>query len=47
MFRGFFTFVIGLYAGIYLAQNYDVPKVDDPQNLFNKVKEFADKHRKD
>ncbi|CAG9832860.1 unnamed protein product [Diabrotica balteata] len=46
MFRGFVSFLIGLYAGIYLSQNYDVPKVDDPTALYDKIKEFADSHRK-
>lgn len=46
MFRGMLTFSIGLYAGIYLAQNYDVPKVDEPEKLLQRIKDFADRHRK-
>jgi len=46
MVRGMFAFLIGVYAGIYISQNYDLPKVDDPSALVEKVKEFADKHRK-
>lgn len=47
MFRGFWTFALGVYAGVYLSQNYEVPKVDDPQSIIKKIKEYADSHRKD
>lgn len=46
MFRGFLTFLVGIYAGIYISQNYDVPRVDDPAALVEKIKDFADKHKK-
>lgn len=46
MVRGLLAFLVGVYTGLYLSQNYDVPKVDDPSALYEKVKEFADKHRK-
>ncbi|CAH1105043.1 unnamed protein product [Psylliodes chrysocephalus] len=46
MVRGIFSFLIGIYAGIYLSQNYDVPRVDDPTALYQKIKDFADKHKK-
>jgi Domain of unknown function (DUF4535) len=33
----------GVYAGMYIAQNYDVPKVDEPEKVFEKVtKLFGD-----
>lgn len=35
-----------MYAGIYLAQNYDVPKVDDPQRVFEKFKEYVEEATK-
>jgi hypothetical protein len=40
MVRGLFSFIVGLYAGVYFSQNYD------PQALFEKIKDFADRHRK-
>eukprot|EP00099_Drosophila_melanogaster_P029489 NP_788569.1 uncharacterized protein Dmel_CG33170, isoform A [Drosophila melanogaster] len=40
------TFGAGVYTGIYVSQNYEVPRVDDPQKLmqrFNeKLKELMD-----
>ncbi|KAJ8918432.1 hypothetical protein NQ315_008129 [Exocentrus adspersus] len=41
------SFIVGLYAGIYISQNYDIPRVDDPSALYEKIKDFANKHRKD
>lgn len=41
-----FSFGLGVYAGIYLSQNYDVPKVDEPAKVLDKVKEYLDDHKK-
>lgn len=41
------TFGAGVYAGIYACQNYTIPRVDDPTELMEKVREFTDKYRKD
>lgn len=40
------TFGAGVYAGIYITQNYDVPRVDEPSKLWEKVKDWAETHRK-
>lgn len=33
----------GVYTGMYLAQNFDVPKVDDPEKMVEKItKLFTD-----
>ncbi|XP_036327046.1 uncharacterized protein LOC118739680 isoform X1 [Rhagoletis pomonella] len=40
------TFGAGIYTGIYISQNYEVPRVDEPGKLVEKIKEFADEHRK-
>ncbi|XP_054734274.1 uncharacterized protein LOC129241791 isoform X1 [Anastrepha obliqua] len=40
------TFGAGIYTGIYISQNYEVPRVDEPGKLVDKIKEFADEHRK-
>lgn len=37
------TFGTGVYAGMYVAQNYDVPKVDEPEKVVDKItKMFGD-----
>lgn len=45
------TFGTGVYTGIYLSQNYTVPKVYEPKELLTKAQEFIgdmnDKYRKD
>lgn len=40
------TFGAGVYAGIYITQNYEVPRVDEPSKLWEKVKEWAESHKK-
>lgn len=47
MFRGLFVFGAGVYTGIYVAQNYDVQKVDDPASLLNKLKAYLDEVAKE
>ena len=37
----------GLYGGIYLAQNYKVPVVPDPQNLYQKAAAWLETLKKD
>lgn len=33
----------GVYGGMYLAQNYDIPKVDEPEKIIEKVQKlFSD-----
>ena len=45
------TFSAGIYCGIYLTQNYDIPEVYEPKELLAKVKDFLsevnDKYKKD
>lgn len=41
-----FSLGLGIYAGIYLSQNYDVPRVDEPSKLVEKLKEYLDEHKK-
>jgi hypothetical protein len=40
------TLGIGVYSGMYIAQNYDVPKVDDPQRVYEKFMAFIDDSKK-
>lgn len=44
--RFLFGFLTGSYFGIYLAQNYEVPKVDEPRELWDKIKNYMDQHKK-
>jgi len=37
----------GLYGGIYLAQNYKVPVVPDPQNIYQKAASWLETLKKD
>lgn len=46
MLKFLITFGAGIYTGIYISQNYEVPRVDEPGKLVDKIKEFADEHRK-
>ncbi|XP_015042802.1 uncharacterized protein LOC108153010 isoform X2 [Drosophila miranda] len=44
------TFGAGIYTGIYISQNYEVPRVDDPQKLVQrmneKIRELIDDNKK-
>ncbi|KAH8306909.1 hypothetical protein KR044_000953 [Drosophila immigrans] len=33
------TFGAGVYTGIYVSQNYEVPRVDNPQKLVERMNE--------
>jgi hypothetical protein len=44
--KGLLLIAIGAYAGIYACQNYDVPRVDDPQNLLKKVQDYLKQYEK-
>ncbi|KAH8378811.1 hypothetical protein KR009_001540 [Drosophila setifemur] len=50
LFFSTLTFGAGVYTGLYLSQNYEVPRVDDPQKLIqkmnDKVKELMDDSKK-
>lgn len=37
---------IGAYIGVYACQNYEVPRVDDPQNLWKKFQEYLKQYEK-
>ena len=37
----------GLYAGIYLTQNYNVPTVPDPTTIPDKLKKILEETKKD
>jgi hypothetical protein len=33
-FRTLITFSLGVYAGVYTSQNYEVPKAESPKQLY-------------
>lgn len=41
MIKFLLTFASGLYAGAYIAQNYEIDKVEDPVKLFDKATKFV------
>ncbi len=38
--RTLITFSLGIYAGIYTSQNYEVPKVESPKQLYGQMKAY-------
>lgn len=38
------TFAAGVYSGVYLAQNYNIPNVDEPRELWRKVSQFIEEY---
>ncbi|XP_074096223.1 short transmembrane mitochondrial protein 1-like [Cotesia typhae] len=46
MIKFLVTFSAGIYTGIYISQNYEVPRVDEPAKILERLKEFADDHKK-
>ena len=44
--KGVIIFAAGAYTGIYACQNYDVPRIDDPQKLWTKVQEYLKQYEK-
>ncbi|XP_043505106.1 uncharacterized protein LOC122526046 [Polistes fuscatus] len=46
MLKALISFGLGVYTGLYLNQNYEIPKVDDPTKILERLKEIADDYRK-
>ena len=47
MFGRAFSLIVGFYAGVYMDQNFDVPKVDDPKKIYQRIEKYLENHRKD
>jgi hypothetical protein len=47
IFRALLTFSLGVYAGMYAAQNYEVPKVDEPSIAMKKLSDYLEQYKKD
>ena len=45
-FKGFLIAAVGFYGGVYACQNYDMPKIDDPQQILQKVKDYLKQFEK-
>ncbi len=44
--RTLITFSLGIYAGMYTTQNYEVPKVGSPKELYARVKDYINSKKK-
>jgi hypothetical protein len=44
--RTLITFSLGAYAGMYTSQNYEVPKVESPKELYERVVAYVSTHKK-
>ena len=40
MIRSMIMLAFGIYAGIWLAQNHDVPQVETPKDLYDRAKDW-------
>lgn len=40
-------FGAGIYAGVYVEQNYEIPKSWDAKSLWEKFQEFTEKYKRD
>ena len=47
VFQYLVGFAAGLYAGVYLGQSYELPKLEEPSAIVDKVKEYLSEHKKD
>ena len=45
--KSVFTFGFGFYCGAFAAQNYQLPKMDEPQELWRKFQDYIDQYKKD
>lgn len=41
MIKAIVIFGAGVYTGVYIAQNYQIDKVEDPKVLFEKAQAFV------
>ena len=44
--RTLMTFSIGIYTGLYTSQNYEVPKVESPKQLYERVVTYVTSYKK-
>ena len=44
--RTLITFSLGIYAGMYTSQNYQVPKVESPKELYERLSTYLSTYKK-
>lgn len=47
LLKTFLSFAVGVYAGIYFDQNYQVARVDEPKEIWKKMRDFVEQYKKD
>lgn len=47
LIKGVLIFLTGLYVGIYLAQNHDIPQVENPKDIYERAKDWLSGQRDD
>ncbi len=46
LLKNILLLAVGAYGGVYACQNYDIPKIDDPQNIIAKVQDYLKQYEK-
>lgn len=46
LLRALIIYGIGFYSGVYATQNYDLPKMEEPQEILQKIKEYLKQYEK-
>lgn len=46
MLKFLISLSIGVYAGVYIAQNYEVPRVDEPSKIYQRILQFLEENKK-
>ena len=46
LFKGLLIFAVGAYSGIYAHQNYEIPPINNPKQLWENIQEILKKYEK-
>jgi hypothetical protein len=46
LLRTLITFSLGVYAGMYTNQNYEIPKIQSPKEFYERTKEYISLKKK-
>ena len=46
LLRSLVTFSLGVYTGMYTSQNYEVPKVESPKQLYDRLMAYISDYKK-